>query len=222
MAERGAIFNADMVRALQRRAKTQTRRPVEVSATGANGGALLEIVPSESLASRGLLWDARYHLDNPRTLRSPLGAVGDLLYVRETYSPRLDVDPITEPEKARHYMRYRADGDDLENEWHSYGQWCPSSRMPKWAARLWLEITGVRVERVASITEEDARAEGVEPQPMVFSHDLSHPLPNPRPTSHIIGFRELWASIYGYESWARKDWVWVYNLRCVDRSAVAA
>ena len=77
-------------------------------------------------------------------VKCPYGQVGDLLYVKETFS--------TYP------LHYKADGYELQD---GEGQWNPSLFMPKKYARIWLEITGLRAERLQEITEEDAKAEGV-------------------------------------------------------------
>lgn len=66
---------------------------------------------------------------------------GDPLWVRESFARRSDVDPKRDPEKARQYLLYRADGSDLENAWHDYSPgWVAASKMPRWASRMHLEI----------------------------------------------------------------------------------
>jgi hypothetical protein len=83
--------------------------------------------------------------------------------------------------------------DKAEVDW----RWRPSIHMPRWASRITLEITGVRVERVQDITEEDARAEGWDAETA---------------GQHPYGwYRDLWESINGVESWGRNDWVWVLS-----------
>lgn len=87
--------------------------------------------------------------------------------------------------------------------------------MPKWAAHIWLEIVGVKVERVTKISEADAKAEGVEP--VEWSEDHGG---NPGDfTSYREGFREIWESIHGPDSW-KPVWVWALTFRPVAPAGV--
>jgi hypothetical protein len=73
-------------------------------------------------------------------------------------------------------------------------RWIPSIHMPRWASRITLEVTGVRVERLMDISEDDARAEGVEAGPC-----------------YCIPYRRLWEQINGAGSWSANPWVWVVS-----------
>lgn len=86
----------------------------------------------------------------------------------------------------------------------------PSIHMPRWASRLLLEVTEVRVERLNEISEEDARAEGAEPKRPAGAMEISA---MPVRLSHIVGFRELWCSINSNEAWDANPWVWVVSFR---------
>lgn len=77
--------------------------------------------------------------------------------------------------------------------------------MPRWASRITLEITGVRVERLRSMTQEDARAEGV--------------IAASGPMEAGLAFRELWDSIYGPDSWQANPWVWVIEFKRIEGGA---
>ena len=82
---------------------------------------------------------------------------GDILYVRETWCAL----PVNEAGHMRgHSIYYRADGDLRPEGWR--GKWRPSTQMPKEAARIWLKVTDVRVERLQEINGDDALAEGVD------------------------------------------------------------
>jgi hypothetical protein len=85
------------------------------------------------------------------------------------------------------------------------GAWRPSIHMPRWASRILLEITDVRVERLRSMTQEDARAEGV--------------IAASGPMEAGLAFRELWDSIYGPDSWQANPWVWVIEFKRVEGGA---
>ena len=87
--------------------------------------------------------------------------------------------------------------------------------MPRWASRITLEITGVRVERLHDISEKDAISEGVTytgPLPMAV---LSGCLPAPDDLA-IKEFKILWESINGAESWYANPWVWVIEFKRVQ------
>ena len=101
-------------------------------------------------------------------------------------------------------IEYRADSLDQT-------PWRPSIFMPRWASRITLEITEVRVERLHDITEEEARAEGVERIGITFRDD-AHGRPDIVPSlggPYRDGFRILWSQINGPESWTANPWVWV-------------
>ncbi|GDS39326.1 morphogenetic protein [Escherichia coli] len=76
--------------------------------------------------------------------------------------------------------------------------------MPRWASRILLKITDVRVERLNSISEEDAKAEGVPTECCVIGY------------KHFLGFRSLWKAIYGDESWQANPWVWVIEFKRIE------
>jgi hypothetical protein len=158
------IMQGESVRAIDARIKVQTRRLIKADvdtlrilskysgwtwsgSSGGHGGV--------SIADAGGTFSV--------PLRCPYGAVGDRLYTKESVAIRSDVDPAIDLDKALHYLIYRADyrDGDLSLEWHNYGRgWISPLFMPRWASRLTLEITEVRVQRLQEISEDDARAEG--------------------------------------------------------------
>ena len=189
MKERPILFNGEMVRAILDGRKTMTRRPVKPQP------GPLGIHPAMRVQMA----------ENP-----PLGTIGDRLWVRETWR----VDGIArgmalrfgDCKTTREGMSYRADmeGDRSCDDC----DWMPSAWMPRWASRIDLEITAVRVERVQDITEEDAKKEGVSWN----SHIISEESGNPEPYEDASdAFRTLWQSIYG--TWDVNPWVWVYEFR---------
>jgi len=167
MKERPIIFSAPMVRAILAGAKTQTRRvmkpqfaadavPAEMPATDPIGGW---VVGGHS----GVWWcDAAANPDDARLC--PYGQPGDRLWVRETFAivPRTayrcskGVQQVLRPDDDHDAAIYRAGWD------RSNGGFCwrPSVHMPRWASRITLEVTGVRVERLQEISEADFIAEG--------------------------------------------------------------
>lgn len=197
MKERPILFNAEMVRAILDGSKTQTRRPIKPQPELTEAGNLIYRTDKRSFAgsSSGL------------SNLAPFGQVGDLLWVPETWAVYQN-DPDIGGLKDYSPVIYKATFDPALD---FSGPWKPSIHMPRWASRITLEITDVRVERVQDITEEDARAEGMKPD------DIFPPPRYGEEPPHKELFAELWSSIYG--NWHQNPWVWVYEFeRLEDRN----
>ncbi len=161
MTERGMIFNSEMVRAILDGRKTQTRRPIKWKQT-----RFTEIGERDDGSKWPWSEDAEHACDfwHP----CPFGAVGDRIWIRESFFPAPLEMQYTPPRKTMWNIAYR-DGVQMEKlapaEYnpliYNYERWTPSIHMPRWASRILLEITDVRVERLNAISEEDARAEGI-------------------------------------------------------------
>ena len=233
MTERGMIFNGEMVRAILDGRKTQTRRIMKVQPESNQLGLLL-ITDSTRHSDIGKYhWAESNATGNhvrSKLFSCPFGAVGDQIWVRETFQgPLFDYELMDEYledsskfEKPE-FCQYAADGghrpeyqDADDNLRHG---WRPSIHMPRWASRILLEITDVRVERLNAISEEDARAEGIidggclncgEPEPCGCA--------NPEPDA-TDAFAYLWQSIYGQESWNANPWVWVISFERIEGGA---
>ncbi|HGM6832005.1 TPA: hypothetical protein ACKQCE_000539 [Serratia marcescens] len=136
-------------------------------------------------------------------LGCPFGQVGDRLWVRETFAA-FDADwkhpgkPHDLKDGPWPNVVYPASVAKIPD-----GTCRPSIHMPRWASRITLEITAVRVERLNDISEEDAKAEGVK----------AGVCPGHEHMMHQVAFRELWQSIYGEESWRANPWVWVIEFK---------
>ncbi|MEV1339492.1 hypothetical protein ABZR36_27665 [Pseudomonas aeruginosa] len=224
MKERPILFNGAMVRAILEGRKTVTRRiakPVTHPDLGniyAPGALVLEREP-------------QHVIDRA----CPYGQPGDRLWVRETWT---DVNMCGAPALA-----YRADEDirDLMEEpgflddrgafnyddprvkpypfacWYAEldrARWRPSIHMPRWASRILLEITAVRVERLQDIGEEQALAEGVRGEPCDHTRQACADIGCWGDTAKgAFGF--LWESLNGEGSWAANPWVWVVEFKRV-------
>lgn len=194
MNEKPILFNAEMVNAILSGRKTQTRRIISEKTLH-----LFGVAASAGQCHPIELCDQRsqsYYLDF-----CPLGKPGDQLWVREAFAAGLCTEST---------LAYRATHktEDLEEGWGETIKWTPSIHMPRWASRINLLITGVRVERLRDISEQDAMAEGCAYGKGNGEIDLAV-----RPENH---FPTLWASIYGAESWQANPWVWVIEFERME------
>lgn len=222
MTERGMIFNAEMVRALLDGRKTQTRRIMKVQpvlngnfyevfgSAWSKGMTSIPAVPGHSLSTR-----------------CPFGAVGDRIWVREGFFPAPLEMQSEPPRKTMWNIAYR-DGMQMEKlapaEYnptiYNYERWTPSIHMPRWASRILLEITDVRVERLNAISEEDATAEGIPPAGSLLpDYPGTFLTPKGDFATAKVAFQRLWESIYGEESWKANPWVWVIEFKRVEGGA---
>ena len=217
MKERGMIFNGEMVRAILDGRKTQTRRPIKWKQT-----RFTEIGEREDGSKWPWSEDAEHACDfwHP----CPFGAVGDRIWVREAFrvhSRATDVATLVYKASERNSWTEQTRRVPVAvcNKPATPEKWTPSLHMPRWASRILLEITDVRVERLNAISEEDARAEGIidggclncgEPEPCGCA--------NPEPDA-TDAFAYLWQSIYGQESWNANPWVWVIEFKRVEGGA---
>lgn len=133
----------------------------------------------------------------------PFGEVGDLLWVRETFA----IASNTQEAKLRNPYIYRADGDAFIN-------WKPSIFMPKDASRITLEITNIRVERLQDISQEDAKAEGVEPFDIDYdNYSNAHKIDFGKNPTFRGGYIKIWEDINGERSWDKNPFVWVIEFK---------
>jgi len=205
MRERGIIFNAEMVRAVLEGRKTQTRRIMKVQPES-NQLGLLRITDSTNRSYIGKYhWAESNATGNhvrSKLFACPYGAVGDRLWVRETWAeaggsaPELQLHRANYPAHVPSHYENVPPAESI--------RWRPSIHMPRWASRITLEITGVRVERLQDISEEDAKAEGAPTECCVIGD------------KHFLGFRSLWRSINGEESWQANPWVWKLSFKLVS------
>ena len=212
MAEHPILFNGEMVRAILLGTKTQTRRVVKPQPHGEGPGGYP--VPQA-------------------IVDCPYGQPGDTLWVRETWKAtlmRTGIRPIVK-------ICYRAspgvfngvlfEDDVLPPLRQLDGKWRPSIHMPRWASRITLEVTGVRVERVQEISEDGARAEGTD-----ICLDDNHAdvkacmrgcldIQYVETRRYVRAFRCLWDSINarrGY-GWGSNPWVWRVEFKTAARAA---
>lgn len=236
MKERPILFSSPMVRAILDGRKTQTRRVVKP-----------QPVPHESADPGDVVWFGgkmqKVRESRGRNKRAmgllnahdwnPYGKPGDRLWVKENYrlgnqwddTPAGMVFASPKPD-----VWYEADGARQNGLDRTHlGRLRPSIHMPRKISRLTLEITGVRVKRLQSISEADAIAEGVDVlsgtdvpgwnKHARYAAPLSRPvlargdwLPSAR-----YAFEDLWESINGPGSWAANPWAWVIEFRRIEK-----
>ena len=191
MKERPILFSGPMVREILAGRKTQTRRVLTVPWKGR--ARCQPYDPYFTDTDGRLFWEDEYGdwNDYEKTKRCPYGIPGDRLWVKETW---LLVDDMN----GNRQIHYQADNEDIP------GPWKPSIFMPRWASRITLEITNVRVERLQGITEEDAIQEGCGAK-----HNFGD-------GSAKTGFAMLWDSINGKKyPWESNPWVWCIEFKRV-------
>lgn len=193
MTERPIIFSAPMVRALLAGTKTQTRRVVKLPQMIEEPGdpdATRVAWLSPSNAEPGWYgWMTEYPNEGAAHIRCPYGAPGDRLWVRETWADCGDMVRYYATDDVHHLRRKRS-----------------SIHMPRWASRITLEVTAIRVERLQEISRGDAMAEGC-PFPNMAKGD------DPRKW-----YADLWDQINGSGSWEANPWVWVVDFKRIDHA----
>ncbi|EDV5024166.1 hypothetical protein ID80_004852 [Salmonella enterica subsp. enterica serovar Ball] len=204
MKERGMIFNAEMVRAILDGRKTQTRRPIKWKQT-----RFTEIAERDD----GSLWPWAEDCERGGDIwfACPYGEIGDRIWVRETFrvhSRATDVATLVYRASVRNSWTEQTHRVPVAvcNKPATPEKWTPSIHMPRWASRLTLEITGVRVERLRDLSEDDAKSEGITPP-------SGGVLPG---WEYRINFRDLWMDIYGTDNWEANPWVWVIEFKRVE------
>lgn len=217
MSSRPILFKDEMIRAILDGRKTQTRRVVKLPKNHVWGSFFDgQICPENDLSSLG------YPVDE---LRCPYGQTGDRLWVRETWQGPLVDDDIEERPvdlESPKYCAYAADGSKapefMDADDNLQRRWRPSIHMPRWASRIMLEITGVRVERLRDISYQDAQAEGVQTE---TADPWFYHIPTERNVYDFAAdepqgsFHKLWESINGPSSWNENPWVWVIKFKRV-------
>lgn len=199
MKERPILFSAPMVRAILDGRKCQTRRVVTPQSNRtfycwSRPGVALFASEDEAIAG-----------DEGDEIRCPYGAPGDRLWVRESLKRGLMMSPLGTATNAN-VCFYAADNAEVligTGEFNAGWEWqrdtLPSIHMPRWASRITLEITDVRMQRLQEISEDDARAEGVTGDAFC---------------NHRITFSALWDSInHTRAPWASNPWVWALTFR---------
>ena len=230
MKEIPILFSTAMVQAILQGRKTQTRRIVKT-----------KFFPASEIASihkdgsgKGWIAWSPLPVSSEKTkelypgedgFKCPYGIEGDILWVRECWRPDI---AGAECDSYCEYIKYGADGGRLAIKWvkdYDDFRYRPGIHMNKEYARIWLQVTDVRVERLQDITEEDTIAEGVEPRSHRcggfgsyeaggYIHDCICQKWDRTPAG--MGFMDLWKDINGPESWEANPFCWVISFKVLS------
>ncbi|MBX9479207.1 hypothetical protein J8Z85_08785 [Yersinia enterocolitica] len=235
MNEKPILFNAEMVNAILSGRKTQTRRIMKVQPENPQLG-LRRILESKDSSENGkYFWsqsDACGVKSRSNPFSCPLGAVGDQLWVRETFALLGNEDGVCIDWKGNLIKGdeqdaasiYKASCEQKHGDYGLYsipdsaywkpdttnmkyeGSWRPSIHMPRWASRINLLITGVRVERLNTISTGDAMAEGYPAERESTGGSLDA----------WLWFRDLWDGIYPDNTFEVNPWCWVIEFERME------
>lgn len=197
MKEHPILFSSPMIRAILAGTKTQTRRIVN---------------PQPTLGEHGWSWPSgrcKSMVSIPEMgCLGPYGSRGNRLWVREAFY----CDDYRYPDGPRSELiaaiEYRADHECCNweagcpcSDDNGRSSWRPSIYMPRWASRITLEVTDVRVQRLQDISEDDARTEGVD--------EIKAKVPTALDAFHLV-----WDEINGKRApWSSNPWVWAISFR---------
>lgn len=209
MSVKPILFNTDMVRALLDGRKSCTRRIVKPQQLiGMLPDKCKNGIPEEFLKEKKFMFKPYCDMTDAElisTAYQPPYQTGDILYVRETFI-----------QAALHIFWYKAD----DKSWTPKGlRWKPSIHMPKEAARIWLKVTKVSIERLQEMTLKDFKAEGIYDNYKTYSETYTDHL---RQMAYPKVFARLWNSTikksdldrYG---WSANPWVWVIRFERYEK-----
>lgn len=206
--EHPILFSTPMVQAILDGRKTMTRRVLKVQPPNDNYKILTIMSTTGDKRIEGkhhwaVLNGLNITDDQRIYFKCPYGQVGDRLWVREAWAEGMNV-PVP--------AIYKAD-----KEWTDIKiKWKPSIFMPRWASRITLEITNIRVERLQEITEEDCKKEGIE----LKCWKMWRPPDTEIPYTRRDHFEALWDFINGKKyPWSSNPWVWVVEFKKLNMAA---
>lgn len=217
--ERPILFSGEMVRAILDGRKTQTRRIVKPQPPSyvheIRVGMYEPVVIRKGMEEPGIPVFGFANEEQGR--KCPFGQPGDRLWVRESWA----VVPRVTDNGPKHKAKGDGTGATWKADWNgnpSGFKWKPSIHMPRWASRITLEITGVRVERLNDISEEDARSEGLEDRAWMGPSQITLKDGKTVHGQSVYCFKALWESINGKGSWDANPWVWVIEFKRLETS----
>jgi hypothetical protein len=218
------LFSTPMVLAIIEGRKTMTRRVVKPAIGWGTGWSVTPIKEEhmDGIQRYEMRKGSKYSLT---WFKCPFGKIGDVLWVRETL--------YQEGELGLYYLadKERIDEETIPEDYAVYRDYAcckvPAIHMQKSVARIWLEVTDIKVEKAQEITEQDAIAEGVESwteerlKSKPTHYKVYRPCSDPEAlysSKAYDSFQTLWESINGIESWNQNPWVWVVSFKVLSTS----
>lgn len=217
MKETGIIMTDDHPAKILAGTKTMTRRTNGLDKINESPDRYSKPMVYQGVTGSWLAWFSDNKSRIPAVFKCPYGGVGDRLWVRATWSKNFKGQMLFKYQYEELVEMFRPDDrpDWLPAlpPWPKL-KWKPSIHLLKEDAEIWLEITGVRVERLQDISHDDARNEGVDAfRDMRFATALGGITVSPA----VLNFRELWDSLNAKRgSWDDNPWVWVIEFRKID------
>lgn len=205
------LFSTPMVQAILDGRKTQTRRKIKYNKKIEDPEIGFSVFTDDAVFEvRGIHENGEF---GSSFFELPIRE-GDILWVRETFAKVLAEDLNGD---TVYGYTYKANDNIIDK----IQKWRPSIFMPKEAARIFLEATNVRVERLQDISEEGAIAEGIKPTwinddkaQCKYKNYINDGRGSLDP---VESFKSLWESINGKDSWERNPFVWVYELKQIEK-----
>ncbi len=221
------LYTSPMVQALKSRTKTETRRLRNLNKVNKNPGKWTLSCPHpryvQNLAGRGTgFWAAfYYHTKAGRVIleyaKCPYGQIGDVIWARETFTY------VANSENFLYRADFEPNPPKKPEQFNVVWTWTPSIHMPKLAARIWLEITGISCERLQDISHKSALAEGIEIRDLEGTttyRDYSVKRERFAYGTHFKprdSYKTLWEKINGPGSWKKNPWVWVIKFKRISK-----
>lgn len=206
---RPILFGTGMVRAITENRKSMTRRTLGLDKINQDPGAwyfqslVLHATGRYTFAPTGNYNPAESDIIQ---VKCPYGKPGDILWVREAWQKRSENAIKHGFEKYCHMAGWNGCTE---------AGWRPSIHMPKEAARFFLQVEEIRLERLQDITEEDAENEG---SSLVFTSTNGINDITGYKSSFIDGFKLIWISINGEQNWNHNPWVWVISFITISKT----
>ena len=225
MKERPIIFSTELIPKILDGSKVQTRRAIKIPEGGRIKVSTRYLSPNATNPKGGVsICFDQTGLADWKVMPCPYGQVGDRLWVRERwaelgwYDKGVKVHNIKDLEGEEHTIIYLAEsldfewrGDDGGVEYRKDGtersHWKSPRFMKKWASRITLEITNIRVERLQEIKRIDVWGEGIKCRHCKGYTD------NKVGCTCILNFAKLWNSLNPRYSWESNPWVWVIEFK---------
>lgn len=221
MKEIPILYSPPMVQAVMNDRKTKTRRKTGLDKINENPDDW-EIISlsSKNQYNQLIATFKNRKLNKVENIKSPYGKPGDLLWVREKHRSLFNCQ--TEAfERYDYYADMPEDFHVQMKKKYPKRNWKPSIHMPKAAARIWLRVTDIRIERLQDISEEDAISEGIKSRySEIFNEERYHDYLNEESEWRFpeSSFQSLWTKINGPESWDLNPWVWVVSFEVMSKT----